>query len=332
MGRSPALNARIEDLRGARVREYLRDVGSELLDLADEADVYRRMRIVTRVNDHDVPRNVGLLFFSDDPARWFPGARIEVVQFAADRAGDVLEERTFSGGLADQLHTCLQYLENLSASHLRKQANQVRVRGWVSYPLRAVRETLVNAVYHRSYEPEHPEPVKVYLYPDRLEITSYPGPVPGIEVRHLQPDANVPAVPARNRRIGELLKELGLAEGRLTGLPKVFRAMTENGSPAPRFDFDEQRTYFRAVLPAHPEHGHCRVARRGASASAGREPGCVPPDRIGVAVEPGLCGSGNGDGSVARGARQAGERRGGVRDLSEVGLRARLAARSEHVR
>ena len=91
-------------------------------------------------------------------------------------------------------------------------------------------------------------------YPDRLEITSYPGPVPGIEVRHLQPDANVPAVPARNRRIGELLKELGLAEGRLTGLPKVFRAMTGNGSPAPRFDFDEQRTYFRAALPAHPEY------------------------------------------------------------------------------
>ena len=249
-----ALSARIEDLRGARVREYLRDVESGLLDLADEAEVYRRMRIVTRVNDHDVPRNVGLLFFSDDPARWFPGARIEVVQFAADRAGDILEERTFSGGLADQLHTCLQYLENLSASHLRKQADRVRVRGWVSYPLRAVRETLVNAVYHRSYEPEHPEPVKVYLYPDRLEITSYPGPVPGIDVRHLQPDANVPAVPARNRRIGELLKELGLAEGRLTGLPKVFRAMTENGSPTPRFDFDEQRTYFRAVLPAHPEY------------------------------------------------------------------------------
>ena len=256
-----ALNARVEDLRGARVREYLRDVESGLLDLVDETDVYRRMRIVTRVNDHDVPRNIGLLFFSDDPAHWFPGARIEVVQFTADRAGDVLEERTFSGGLAGQLRDCLQYLENLSARHLRKQAHRPQVRGWVSYPLRAVRETLVNAVYHRSYEPEHPEPVKVYLYPDRLEITSYPGPVPGIDVRHLQPDADVPAVPARNRRIGELLKELGLAEGRLTGLPKVFRAMTDNGSPAPRFDFDEQRTYFRAVLPAHPEYAAITALR-----------------------------------------------------------------------
>ena len=122
-------------------------------------------------------------------------------------------------------------------------------------------------------------PVKVYLYPDRLKITSYPGPVPGIDVRHLQPDADVPAVPARNRRIGELLKELGLAEGRLTGLPKVFRAMIDNGSPVPRFDFDEQRTYFRAVLPAHPEYTAITALRDAAHLRAlGESQGGVPPD------------------------------------------------------
>ena len=43
------------------------------------------------------------------------------------------------------------------------------------------------------------------------------------------PNAQPRAVPARNRRIGEFLKELGLAEGRLTGLPRVFRAMEANG-------------------------------------------------------------------------------------------------------
>ncbi len=30
--------------------------------------------------------------------------------------------------------------------------------------------------------------------------------------------------------------------------------MAANGSPAPRYDFDEQRTYFRATLPAHAEY------------------------------------------------------------------------------
>ncbi|MYF93044.1 MAG: transcriptional regulator, partial [Gemmatimonadetes bacterium] len=33
----------------------------------------------------------------------------------------------------------------------------------------------------------------------------------------------------RNRRIGEFLKELDLAEARSTGVPKVCRAMRRNG-------------------------------------------------------------------------------------------------------
>ena len=254
-------DARISDLRAAKVREYLRDVGSGLLDEPSEAEVYRRVRITIRVNDHETPRNVGLLFFSSDPQRWFRGASIEVVHFTADRAGDVQEERTFRGGLTDQLRDCLNYLENLSTFHLQKQRDRNQVRGWVSYPLPALRETLVNAVYHRGYDIDQPEPTKVYLYPSRVEITSYPGPVPGIKPRHLVSDARVPAVPARNRRIGEFLKELKLAEGRLSGLPKVFQAMEANGSPPPRFEFDEQRTFFQATLPAHPEYAALSALR-----------------------------------------------------------------------
>ena len=256
-----AHDAQVEDLREAKVREYLRDVGSGLLDEPSEREIYRRMRLTMKVNDHESPRNAGLLFFSKDPAAWFRGARIEVVQFAADRAGDVQEERTFGGGLVDQLRDCLNYLENLSIYHLQKQRERSQVRGWVSYPLRALRETLVNAVYHRGYDVDQPEPTKVYLYPSRIEITSYPGPVPGIEARHLVPNAEVRAAPARNRRIGEFLKELKLAEGRLSGLPKVFQAMEANGSPVPRFEFDEQRTCFQATLPAHPEYGALSALR-----------------------------------------------------------------------
>ncbi len=156
--------------------------------------------------------------------------------------------------MADQLRDCLNYLENLSTFHVHKQQQHRQVQSWVNYPLPALRETLVNAVYHRSYDVDQPEPTKVYLYPDRIEVVSYPGPVAGIEHRHLLPNAEIPTVPARNRRIGEFLKKLKLAEGWHTGLPKVFRSMKSNGSPPPRFDFDEMRTYFRVTLPAHPEY------------------------------------------------------------------------------
>lgn len=249
-----ALQAGIADLREAKVREHLRAVGSGLLEEPDTKAVYRRMGITAPANDHDVPRNAGLLFFADDPRNWFRGAAIEVAQFAAGSAGDVQEERVFRGDLFKQLSDCQGYLEGLSAVHLQKQPDRMEARTWRSYPLIALRETLVNALYHRSYRADAVEPAKVYIFPDRVEITSYPGPMPGIELRHLQPGAATPSVPARNRRIGEFLKERQLAEGRLTGLPRVFDAMRRNGSPPPRYDFDEQRTYFRATLPAHPEY------------------------------------------------------------------------------
>jgi ATP-dependent DNA helicase RecG len=247
-----ALDATLDDLRDTKVREFLRDIDSSLVNEPDTREIYRKMRLCARVNGHEVPRNVGLLMFSEDPERWLPGARIEVVQFE-DVSGKVIEERVFRGPVHEQLRHALQYLQSLSTAHLRKRDDAIETRGWASFPLRALRESLVNAAYHRSYDGVL-EPIKVYLFADRMEITSHPGPVDGIRREHLEPGGRVPPVPARNRRIGELLKELRLAEGRGTGVPLMFEDMRINGSPPPQFDFDDARTYFRVTLPAHPEY------------------------------------------------------------------------------
>ena len=82
-----ALDAHVEDLREVKVREHLHDVRSGLISSShplDPLEIYRRMRVTKVVNDHEAPRNVGLLFFSEDPERWFAGAKIEVAQFAGD--------------------------------------------------------------------------------------------------------------------------------------------------------------------------------------------------------------------------------------------------------
>lgn len=247
-----ALDARLEDIRETKVREFLHDVRSSLVDRPDAASVYRAMQITRRVNGSEAPRNVALLFFSDNPETWMRGARIEVVQFADDAGGNTLEEKVFKGALHEQVRNCLAYLQTLSTSHLAKVVDHAETRGVVSYPSLAIRESVVNAVYHRSYE-DSTEPVKVYFYPDRMEVISYPGPVRGIDKEDITGEHPLPPVPARNRRIGELLKELHLAEGRGTGLPKIYRSMEENGSPEPHFQFDADRTYFRVTLPAHAE-------------------------------------------------------------------------------
>ena len=42
-----------------------------------------------------------------------------------------------------------------------------------------------------------------------------------------------------------------MTEGRGTGIPKILRAMKANGSPDPRFETDDDRTYFVSYFPAH---------------------------------------------------------------------------------
>jgi ATP-dependent DNA helicase RecG len=248
------LTATIETISPTLVRHFLANIKSDLgSSEVTDLDLYHRLHLTVPVNSHEVPKNVALLFFTNDPEQFLPGARIEVVQFGDDTGGDLIEEKIFKGPIDLQIQQTLDYLNSLSTTLVKKIPNQAEVNRTVAFPYEAMEEALVNAVFHRSYE-NMLEPVKVYLYPDRMEIISYPGPVPGIERKHLQPGGSIPPVPNRNRRIGEFLKDLRLAEGRGTGIPKIRRKMSENGSPAPIFDFDEARSYFRVILPAHPQY------------------------------------------------------------------------------
>ena len=256
----------VDDISPTLVRRFLSDVGSDLVRAGTNVagvNLYERMRIIVQLNAHYAPRNAAILFFNETPDSFFRGARIEIVQFGDDAGGDLIEERTIGGPLNEQVKHTVNYLNSMSDVLLKKQMGEAEVDRTIAYPYEAMEEAVVNAVYHRSYD-DNPEPTKVYMYPDRMEIISYPGPLQGIEKHHLAPDGSVPPVPARNRRIGEFLKELRLAEGRGTGLPKIRRRMAENGSPDPEFDFDEGRTYFRVVLPAHPRYKVMHALREGA--------------------------------------------------------------------
>ena len=55
----------------------------------------------------------------------------------------------------------------------------------------------------------------------------------------------------RNRRIGEFLKELGMTEGRGTGIPKIIHELKKNESPLPIFITDKERSFLVVELPIH---------------------------------------------------------------------------------
>ena len=122
-------------------------------------------------------------------------------------------------------------------------------RFW-NFPYAAIEEAVVNAVYHRSYEIR--EPIEVRITPNDLVVLSFPGPDRSIRMADLRAGKAV-SRRYRNRRIGDFLKELDLTEGRSTGISKILKVIKENGSPAPEFDTDNDRSYFLIRLPVHED-------------------------------------------------------------------------------
>ncbi|MBD1399039.1 putative DNA binding domain-containing protein [Pontibacter sp. JH31] len=244
-------SASIEDLKLPLILSFLKEVGSELYQRASSIpfpELCQQLQIVKGSSEYLRPVNVGLLLFNDHPTNIFRGAKIEIVRYL-DPIGDELEERIFEGPVHLQLRSALQFIQNtIIAERVKKIPNQAEARRFYNYPYAAIEEALANAVFHRSYELDNPVEVNIRL--DRIEILSFPGPVPPVDKDDLKKDRIV-ARSYRNRRIGDFLKELRLTEGRGTGIPKIRRTMLLNDSPAPIFETDEARNYFLVTLPIH---------------------------------------------------------------------------------
>lgn len=261
--------ARIEDLSPELMREFLTEIGS---DLAMEAstltvsELGRQMHVVGGPTEAPLPLNVGLLFFSKDPRKFFPATQIDVVYFPDGAAGDTIHEKPFYGPLHRIIREALDYIErNYISEIVIKHSGKAEATRVKNFPFEAIEEALVNAVYHRSYEER--EPVEVRIYADELVVLSYPGPDRSVQLDQLR-RGRAMARRYRNRRIGEFLKELSLTEGRSTGIPKILRVMAANGSPPPEFETDDDHSYFQVRLPVHPQ-AQMGIAKVGTGETAG---------------------------------------------------------------
>ena len=91
----------------------------------------------------------------------------------------------------------------------------------------------------------------VTVTPGSLEVLSFPGLDSGISDEDIS-RLEIRSRGDRNRRLGDFLKELGMAGARNTGIPKIVGAMGRNGSPDPVYETDADRRYLNVVLKVHP--------------------------------------------------------------------------------
>lgn len=243
----------VKDIDQGLVQDYLMYTGSQLARPEHKGEpitIYQKMDLVGKISDEVVenqlvpvlaPRNVALLFFNRKPHTFFKGAMTEITIFSHDNC--LREEKKVIGPIDQQIEKCL--------SLILEKPKDVAYHTFPDYPQRALREAVVNAFCHRSYEVSDPDPVKIFIRPESIEIISYPGPDPTLKPEHFS-ENKVPPVKHRNRRIADFLKSKKLAEGLYTGVDTIFKSMKENKNPKPEFDFST--SYFRVRLPGHPKY------------------------------------------------------------------------------
>lgn len=100
------------------------------------------------------------------------------------------------------------------------------------YPVKAVREAILNALVHRDYS-IHTEnvPIRIEMYRDRMEIISCVGLYGKITIDSLgkvRPET-------RNAALANMLELLDVTENRYSGIPTIRAEFKEAGLPAPVF-------------------------------------------------------------------------------------------------
>jgi ATP-dependent DNA helicase RecG len=243
----------LADLELGLIREFLQEIKSDLFDQSVNmpfGELCKQMLVASGPNEYLKPINVGLLFFNNRPEKHFRGAITEIVLFDDD-TGTEFKEQIIKGSIYHQIKTTLEFIKsNILLEKIVKIPGRAEAKRFYNWPYEALEEVVVNAFYHRSYD--HQNSVEINIHPDKIEILSFPGPLPPVNNESLQAK-RVVSRDYRNRRIGDFLKELGLTEGRGTGLPKIHKEMEKNGSPSPIFETDAERTSFLVVLPVHPD-------------------------------------------------------------------------------
>lgn len=244
--------ATINDLDLGLIRSYLKQVKSDLFKDSTKMnflELCRRMNIVDGPDKAVRPKNVGLMFFNEAPNDFFPYTQIEIVNFPDGPGSDFFTEIIFQGPLNRIIQESLSHIKsNIIKEKIIKYPDKPEADRFYNYPLAAVEEIICNALYHRSYEIR--EPVEISIYPDKIRISSFPGPDRSISEKEMK-EYRFLSRRYRNRRIGEFLKELGMTEGRGTGIPKILRELKKNESPLPIFNTDIERSFLVVELPIH---------------------------------------------------------------------------------
>ena len=188
------------------------------------------------------PTNAGILIFGTNPLFDLPGAYIQYVKFSGEEmTSEVAFEKEFAGGLISELKNIDDFVKSNIIKERPIKNDSFQEKTITNYPFWALRELIMNAIMHRSYETN--SPIYIYEFSNRIEIHNSGG---------LFGDVNASNFPNasgyRNVVLAEALKRLGYVNRFNYGVKRAIDELEKNGNGEPIFDLTSI-TKFKVSVP-----------------------------------------------------------------------------------
>jgi len=122
------------------------------------------------------PTNAGILFFGKFPQKFLPNARLRVVRFKGTKViHPTLDTANCEGTIWEMISTAEDFIrKNIRLLGTRTERS-FRREDKFEYPIRALREAIINALIHRNYF--ETGDVRIFIFDNRVEIIN-PGTFP----------------------------------------------------------------------------------------------------------------------------------------------------------
>lgn len=240
-----------------RIRDDLRTVENTKINLLDERQLQNylslvkseRKNLTDNVSDNGIlelmgitvdgtPTLSGIMTFSKYPQGYFPQLCITAVSIPGTQMGELgddgerfIDNKRITGSIPDMLEEAVDFVRRNSRVKTVID-DDGRRNDKPEYPIKAVREAILNALVHRDYS-IHTEniPIRIEMYRDRMEISNCGGLYGKISVDSLgkvHPET-------RNATLANILELLRITENRYSGIPTMRSEFKRFGLPAPVF-------------------------------------------------------------------------------------------------
>ena len=231
------------DAMAAFVELVIEEPGMRIWDDASEHALVARGLAQLRPGESAAITRAAFLLFAPRPAHRF--SQCEILADAYDEpkiSGRPKGQLTINAPLIQAVEQALKFIDDHTFHpHRVVGLNNLRLD---EYPARALREALINAVAHRSYD-DATRKIILRVLSDRVEIASPGYPLKPLTLAKLRKGAYRPC--SRNPLITQTLASLKQMEQRGTGFARMRDAMLDHGLDAPAFA--EQDGYFVVTFP-----------------------------------------------------------------------------------